>query len=59
MDSLEIPWGMTFLPDGDMLIQRKKACFLTKINWIASDKGVPAVRDAGQGGLEHYLHQIF
>jgi aldose sugar dehydrogenase len=52
-DNLEIPWGMEFLPNGGMLITEKKGRLLRRnINGdITAIKGLPPIRNAGQGGL--------
>ncbi|MCB0643221.1 MAG: PQQ-dependent sugar dehydrogenase [Phaeodactylibacter sp.] len=50
---LEIPWGMAFLPDGDLLIAEKKG-ELSRYNATSGMhpiQGLPPVRDRGQGGL--------
>lgn len=53
-DELNKPWGMAFLPTGDLLIT-EKAGTLRKVSLdgtiSAPIPGVPAVVDAGQGGL--------
>lgn len=53
VDGLEIPWGMEFLPDGDMLIAEKKGTLsrFSKTTGLTPIKGLPPVRAAGQGGL--------
>ena len=57
---LEIPWGLTFLPNGDMLVTEKRG----QLRLVRGGKldpkpvaGVPAVWTTGQGGLfEVALH---
>ncbi|HMQ48351.1 MAG TPA: PQQ-dependent sugar dehydrogenase [Saprospiraceae bacterium] len=50
---LEIPWGMEFLPNGDLLIAEKKGVLsrFSKAKGKQEISGVPAVRADGQGGL--------
>lgn len=53
-DRLNTPWGMAFLPNGDLLITEKKGTVrLVAQGQLLADpiRGTPAVRDAGQGGL--------
>ena len=53
-DSLKIPWGMTWLPDGRMLVTEKSGEILVfKNDKYTGEKlsGVPEVSDEGQGGL--------
>ena len=49
---MQIPWGMTFLPDGSMLITEKSG---ELIHFKGGQKqlitGVPEVYQQGQGGL--------
>ncbi len=53
-EGLEKPWGMTFLPDGRLLVTEKSGQ-LRIVNQDGSVsepvKGVPEVNDSGQGGL--------
>ena len=53
VDDLSIPWGIDFLPSGEMLItERGGDFFLRKNNGNLQEiKGVPAVKSRGQGGL--------
>lgn len=53
VDGLEIPWGMEFLPNGDLLIAEKKGTLsrFSKKDGLKAITGVPPVRSAGQGGL--------
>lgn len=53
VDGLEIPWGMAFLPDGDMLIAEKKGQLsrYSSATGLHPIQGLPPVRDKGQGGL--------
>lgn len=50
---LENPWGMTFLPDGGLLITEKPGRLRLYANGHLSEPiaGVPAVVNRGQGGL--------
>lgn len=53
-DGLENPWGLAFLPDGRMLITEKpgRLRVVTSAGDVSEPViGVPAVSDAGQGGL--------
>ena len=47
------PWAMTFLPDGRLLVTEKpgRLRLVTTAGQISTVAGVPAVVDAGQGGL--------
>ena len=57
------PWAMTFLPDGRLLVTEKSGAlrlYDPKSNRTGAIKGVPAVVDAGQGGLgDVVLHPDF
>lgn len=50
---IEVPWGMTFLPGGDMLITNRggELFWVKKGGSKTSIKGVPSVVAEGQGGL--------
>ena len=53
---LSVPWGIDFLPNGDMLVtERSGTLYLKKAGATASDlqaiSGVPHVVSRGQGGL--------
>ncbi|MEQ9490447.1 MAG: PQQ-dependent sugar dehydrogenase [Alphaproteobacteria bacterium] len=53
-DRLEYPWGMAFLPDGNLLItERGGSLRVVQMNGDVSGEisGVPVVAAAGQGGL--------
>lgn len=50
--NLEIPWGLTWLPDGSMLITEKSGSLLhAQGGKITKIKNVPQVYTRGQGGL--------
>jgi aldose sugar dehydrogenase len=53
VDSLGIIWGMEFLPNGNMLLTEKEGRLLQldKQGKTTAIKGIPKVRNAGQGGL--------
>lgn len=63
VSGLEHPWGIAFLPDGDMLVTERAG----RLRLIRGGKlvgrsiaGVPAVRTGGQGGLmDVALHPDF
>ncbi|MEH6582187.1 MAG: PQQ-dependent sugar dehydrogenase [Halioglobus sp.] len=63
VEGLKEPWGMDFLPDGRMLVTEKAGGL--KLVDLRADKlrdvrGVPAVANAGQGGLMDVLaHPAF
>ena len=62
MDDLDIPWGMVFLPDGDILVTERSGEILRVSNWQVAAKleGVPEVYERGQGGLlDIELHPDF
>jgi glucose/arabinose dehydrogenase len=52
VDNLSNPWGMTWLPDGSMLITEKKGDLIRfKSGAKTKIKNVPNVYNRGQGGL--------
>lgn len=52
VDNLQNPWGMTWLPDGSMLITEKSGEIIHFKNGIKTEvKNVPEVYNRGQGGL--------
>jgi glucose/arabinose dehydrogenase len=62
VNGLEIPWGMAFLPDGDMLVtERDGKLYRVKKGGILMEiSGVPSVKSEGQGGLlDIELHPKF
>jgi glucose/arabinose dehydrogenase len=50
---LEVPWGMTWLPDGDMLVTERSGQLFRFRNgvFVSMIEGVPPVYANGQGGL--------
>lgn len=52
-DRLEIPWGIEFLPNGDLLIAERKGVLsrLTKGGELIQIDGLPEIKVIGQGGL--------
>jgi glucose/arabinose dehydrogenase len=62
-DSLENPWSMAFLPNGDLLVTERPGRLRIVRNGKLlpeSVQGVPAVRRGGQGGLlDVVLHPSF
>ena len=53
VSDLKIPWGMEFLPNGDMLIAERNGTLLrfSADNKLSEIKGLPPIRVKGQGGL--------
>lgn len=53
VDGLEVPWGLEFLPNGDLLINERDGRMIhyTKEGRKIEIKGVPEVLAKGQGGL--------
>lgn len=53
VDGLEIPWGIEFLPSGDLLIAERNGTLskFTKDKKLVKIEGLPEIRVAGQGGL--------
>ncbi len=52
VENLQIPWGMTFLPDGSMLITEKSGELIHfKDGQKTNITNVPVVYNRGQGGL--------
>ena len=53
-DGFDVPWGMTFLPDGNLLVSDRNGD-LWKVKKDGNSKiqigGIPKVRSKGQGGL--------
>ena len=61
-DELNEPWGMTFLPNGDILATERGGTLRRVSDGKVSEplSGVPEVRDSGQGGLlDVALHPEF
>jgi glucose/arabinose dehydrogenase len=59
---LEVPWGMAFLPNGDMLVTERSGTLyrLTKDRQLQKIEGAPPVLNEGQGGLlDVELHPDF
>jgi len=61
VDGLEHPWGMTFLPGGDLLItERPGRLRIWKNDRLETVSGLPELYSAGQGGLlDIALHPDF
>lgn len=54
VDDLNTPWGLAFLPNGDMLVTERAGKLRLVSNGRLLDetiKGVPKIRAVGQGGL--------
>ena len=53
ISGLKVPWGMAFLPDGDMLINEREGKMIRYRNGqkTAEIKGLPDIQAVGQGGL--------
>lgn len=53
VSGLDVPWGLAFLPNGDMLISERSGKLLIFSNGELSEpvKGLPQVMAFGQGGL--------
>lgn len=52
ISDIQIPWGMTWLPDGTMLVTEKSGVLYHVKNGVKTEiKNIPKVYDRGQGGL--------
>lgn len=54
ISGLEVPWGLAFLPDGDMIVNERDGKMLRYNKdgkLIAEIKGLPEIHPHGQGGL--------
>ncbi len=61
VDGVDVPWGFTFLPDGDMLVTDRNGKFYRSKNGkLSLISGTPKVMAEGQGGLlDVTLHPDF
>ncbi len=62
VEGLDVPWGLEFLPNGDLLISERSGDLLlfTTTKQIIKIAGVPKVKAQGQGGLlDLELHPDF
>ncbi|MFT7459954.1 MAG: glucose/arabinose dehydrogenase [Planctomycetota bacterium] len=53
-DELTNPWGMVFLPSGEMLVTERRGKLLRVANdgnILSTIQGLPSVKEKGQGGL--------
>ena len=52
-EGLDVPWGMAWLPNGDLLITERTGKLLrrNKDGKVSVISGLPDIRDRGQGGL--------
>ncbi|WP_066631199.1 PQQ-dependent sugar dehydrogenase [Labilibacter marinus] len=53
VSGLEVPWGLEFLPNGDLLIAERKGELyrFTKDKKLQQVNGLPPIKAGGQGGL--------
>ena len=54
ISGLDHPWGMAFLPDGDLLITERSGQLRRVHNWTLLEEpisGLPDIEEVGQGGL--------
>ena len=53
VSGLNVPWGMAFLPDGDMIVNEREGKMIRFRNGqkIAEIQGLPDIQSVGQGGL--------
>ena len=55
-ENLTIPWGLAFLPNGDMLVTEKSgSLFLVSKGKMTRIEGLPKITVKGQGGLMEVL----